>query len=614
MYKPRIQEAIADKKVTALPPPRLSRPRVMGITIDAGHSKDLDDAVWIERSGEMVRVWVSISDVGEVIAPHSRVFESAMSKGETAYFKDSWSLPMLPRRYAEQELSLLPGRLRRVVTIEITFLSGLITGVQIYEAVLSPQRLSYKEADRALVIKDEPFHQELVELQSVAHRLNRHRREQGAIGGLWLKNALITEDGALRRGVFHSQRIVAELMILANTLIAQWLTQQKAIALFRNHAVNPLAPNRDTMLRAFLERGDISNARKRMGAWLKSATYGVQAEGHFALSLPQYCHVTSPIRRGADLVVHHIVKSLIKGDCPPYTKDQLQSYANHLTLKREEKKQMHAKQRQQAEDRRLCGLDVSVATPKEFSTFLVRSVQSGKESEIATEILTRVSSDRLNQKDLYYLLFEGNDLALRQQILTLLRPENFTSVLAATQQISEWQQLTYVVEESPKGGFDGRVELTLDGETYTTLAVCTTNKLAARHQASARWVKAFVHNELINKEESEDAIAAESNTHVAPVSEQEEIFPDLSLLPDSDGNYIGRLLEYCQAFKWRSPSYQFRTDGPQNKPLFACTCSLTINGVVWKQTVATRSTKKATQHLAAGGLLNELIKHNVLSR
>jgi hypothetical protein len=68
-----------------------------------------------------------------------------------------------------------------------------------------------------------------------------------------------------------------------------------------------------------------------LGRFVERARYGVENEGHFALSLPAYMHFTSPIRRFPDLVNARQLHAILTGKPVPYTRAELEDIAEHTT-------------------------------------------------------------------------------------------------------------------------------------------------------------------------------------------------------------------------------------------------------------------------------------------
>ena len=88
------------------------------VTIDEVHSKDLDQALYIEeRSGGWV-AWYAIADAAGFVHPDSALFRESLRRGAT-YYLPGLVVPMLPRRLCEDLVSLNAGVDRRALVFRM---------------------------------------------------------------------------------------------------------------------------------------------------------------------------------------------------------------------------------------------------------------------------------------------------------------------------------------------------------------------------------------------------------------------------------------------------------------------------------------------------------------
>ncbi|MGB2111007.1 MAG: RNB domain-containing ribonuclease [Patescibacteria group bacterium] len=52
------------------------------------------------------------------------------------------------------------------------------------------------------------------------------------------------------------------------------------------------------------------------------------------MQVKNYTHFTSPIRRYADVVIHRILKSILRGEENPFDKEIIKEIANHSNMVR----------------------------------------------------------------------------------------------------------------------------------------------------------------------------------------------------------------------------------------------------------------------------------------
>lgn len=348
-------------------------------TIDPEEARDHDDALWVERTEAGYRAYVAIADVSEYVQPESALDAEASARGCTLYLPDR-AVPMLPTALAGDLCSLLPDRDRLCLCV-IADLDqrGQVTSFEVVEGVMrSAAMLTYSGVALALgftsegvrSVQAEALRPGLRVLDDLARKLRKARLRRGALD-LDLPEAHVQLDdktGApvdvVRRardpGVKRAYQMVEELMLLANELVAQWLCNKGALGVFRVHA----APELEKLerLSGLAEKLglplDLEQLRDPLGLsrWLlkiaehprkfaleslalrslKQAAYDIVNIGHFGLASDAYLHFTSPIRRYPDLVVHRIVKSILRGvrlDKSPAAVEQLRSIATHASMR-----------------------------------------------------------------------------------------------------------------------------------------------------------------------------------------------------------------------------------------------------------------------------------------
>lgn len=90
------------------------------VTIDGERSRDLDQAVHVERSPNGFVVHYALADAAHFVSRGSALFAQSLARG-TSYYLPGFSVPMLPRPLSEGLVSLNPDVSRRalVFTVEL---------------------------------------------------------------------------------------------------------------------------------------------------------------------------------------------------------------------------------------------------------------------------------------------------------------------------------------------------------------------------------------------------------------------------------------------------------------------------------------------------------------
>ncbi len=204
------------------------------ITIDGETTRDYDDALHIERRGDDFLVGIHVADVSRYVKPGGAIFAEARQRATSLYFPDS-RVPMLPEELSEGVCSLICERVRPVTSIMVQLsATGEVVDYSVRRAMVKVRRqLSYTFVDQELE-RDE----ELRDLAKLAGVL-RERRIAGGALLMPIPDVLIDikEGGQvsvrLADGDSGGRALVAEFMVLANTLFAAYVADRQVGGLFR---------------------------------------------------------------------------------------------------------------------------------------------------------------------------------------------------------------------------------------------------------------------------------------------------------------------------------------------------------------------------------------------
>ncbi|MDJ0581951.1 RNB domain-containing ribonuclease [Crocosphaera sp.] len=597
------------------------RKQVLGFTIDSETSKDLDDALWIEPNQSGVVISVHIADVTALVPRNSQLEQQAFSRVETRYLATG-NNPMFPRQLSEDKLSLLEDKPRWTITIRITLDEAAnIKKTQLLSTHLnSIKRFSYISADKTLHDPSKPLFQVLRYCELWAQKLAWKRQKRGAFGQSTIAGVTLDEEGRLiETPLYHSQQIIQEFMVLANTAVASLAEEHRLPILYRNHTASAIAPENQLLMETLTTLGLPELVRQKLQSWLNPATYSPAVIGHFALSVGAYTHFTSPIRRFADYINHRILKRVfIEEKESPYKVEELQAIAKHINDKKQEvkeKRNEHFREQRLAKTVTILNKQETIPTlsDKEFSQVLKESIKFSKLDKLVPEAQQRLENCTLKPSDLYYLVFgeyenPDNRTLIKEQLLNYLKEQPIlaTQILQIAATVGQ-TTVDYVDKKTSSGKF---AFWTVFEEKTTSQPSIANSKQTAKHQSNLHWLQGKLEDKLhevteIDQTALDDQIKEET-TFLAPASVISEEPLDLSMVPsEAINNPIAYLHTVLQRSKLKNPVYLYNKIDDQ----WRCCCQVQWSDEMLIETEALGQNKKEGKTQASLKAIIELENH-----
>jgi VacB/RNase II family 3'-5' exoribonuclease len=333
-------------------PGRADRTDIPFVTVDPPGSRDLDQALRLERAGDGFRVWYAIADVGFWVERGGPIEREAWQRGVTFYAPDCRQ-PLYPAALSEGAASLLPDAVKPafVFAFELDARAEIVSWTMERALVRSSAQLTYQQVLEDVEgggarFRGQPWADSLAALKAFGEQRRQREIDRGGVS-LPILTQHVERAAAARLGyeLEYEQPSASEdwnshvslltghaaalKMVEAKVGILRVLppAEESAIAAFRRAAKALRFSWPPTMSYAgFIRSIDLKNPNAAPLVWqakrvMRGADYlafdgEVPADAeHHALAM-LYAHCTAPLRRLADRYVLELVADLFAGRQP----------------------------------------------------------------------------------------------------------------------------------------------------------------------------------------------------------------------------------------------------------------------------------------------------------
>ena len=357
-----LEDAAAD--IASNPPKDLDQDSRMDLThleayaIDEASTREIDDAISLEKIpteyGDNTvhsRIWVHVADPSRYIELGSPLDQEARKRGTSIYLPTE-TIPMFPMSLAAGPLSLT-GDISCALSVGIMLdeAGGIDTARPpiITPSLVKTTRITYDEVDELLdpfcmvdnenasgrcesiksIENVESVIETLRQLEYLSEKRRLWRIDGGSlesIGPYQLPDMTVkakpsadANDGwqveVFAKRNYLANKIVSEFMLAANEAVAKYGDLHGLPMPFRNQGMDSVSDS---------EIESLPEGPCRSWLAIQSTTRSQISSDplpHDGLGLDMYVQATSPVRRYADLALHHQVKCHLRGDALPFPND-----------------------------------------------------------------------------------------------------------------------------------------------------------------------------------------------------------------------------------------------------------------------------------------------------
>jgi exoribonuclease R len=249
-------------------------------SIDPKNSIDIDDAISFSSDINYDYIYIHIADPTSFIKENSFFDNELLNRTESIYLK-SKTIDMIPFEFMKI-ISLLENKESRSITSKFTIKNNKIINFEIFRSkIIINKNYSYEEFDQKLKLT----------------KFNKY-------------TDIIQSISPISYDLFDSKKLIEIMAILTNHYVCKFLINNtKENILIRsqinNNKIDDNKINNDKIDEYFEYTEMLNKSKAQYKLYHKDFCY------HDSLSLNEYTHFTSPMRRYSDMLVHRLISNII---------------------------------------------------------------------------------------------------------------------------------------------------------------------------------------------------------------------------------------------------------------------------------------------------------------
>lgn len=284
------------------------------VTIDGNGAEEIDDGLSVTKleNGNYL-LGVHISSPNSYIARDNIIYDEASRRVTSIYFPENETLPMFPKEYATNYMSLTENKNRFATSyyLEITPSGEILLENCIFKKTIVKvnRKMTYDEFNSLSQSgsHDSQMDKTIEQLQEVAQILSKRIRmdENYRLANRVTSNASRTNI----TGTSGSERIVEYAMLATGCTVANYAAKNNIPFIYRGHELSSEYLSKiDYFDKKFRENPTSENydvfVKLLRDAYPTSFYTTDKNVGHKGIGVEHYAHVTSPLRRFADCLAN----------------------------------------------------------------------------------------------------------------------------------------------------------------------------------------------------------------------------------------------------------------------------------------------------------------------